>query len=251
MKSLEQKLVESEAKLENLSNTKIAINNRSIFVSIPVKPKDKIYIPPFKRNQKEKVYFARLDKSKSSDVLKFLNLLLECIRNQFLFLLVTFVVMLVILDQIVLCWDKNQNLRLDLPLGILMFLNLFLFVTFVVSSITFVPTVINLKLSILCFSLGFVMIYILLQVKINCFISFWKSNLLACERKLQDFGLSQKNCVISQIYFGSHGFSPTKPKMHAIWVRKNLLKNPKTLKNFKKTFLCVCVCVCVSCFLED
>ena len=103
MKSLEQKLVESEAKLENLSNTKIAINNRSIFVSIPVKPKDKIYIPPFKRNQKEKAYFARLDKSKSSDVLKFLNLLLECIRNQFLFLLVTFVVMLVILDQIVLC----------------------------------------------------------------------------------------------------------------------------------------------------
>ena len=103
MKSLEQKLVESEAKLENLSNTKIAINNRSIFVSIPVKPKDKIYIPPFKRNQKEKAYFAKLDKSISSDVLKFLNLLLECIRNQFLFLPVTFVVMLVILDQIVLC----------------------------------------------------------------------------------------------------------------------------------------------------
>ena len=103
MKTLEQKLVESEAKLENLSNTKIAINNRSIFVSIPVKPKDKIYIPPFKRNQKERAYFARLDKSKSSDVLKFLNLLLECIRNLFLCLLVTFVVLLVILDQIVLC----------------------------------------------------------------------------------------------------------------------------------------------------
>ena len=68
MKSLEQKLVESKAKLENLSNTKIAINNRSIFVSIPVKPKDKIYIPPFKRNQKEKVYFARLDKGESSNV---------------------------------------------------------------------------------------------------------------------------------------------------------------------------------------
>ena len=103
MKSLEQKLVESEAKLENLSNTKIAINNRSIFVSIPVKPKDKIYIPPFKRNQKEKAYFAKLDKSISSDVLKFLNLLLECIRNLFLCLPVTFVVLLVILDQIVLC----------------------------------------------------------------------------------------------------------------------------------------------------
>ena len=29
---------------------------------------EKVYIPPFKRNNKEKVYFARLDKGKSSDV---------------------------------------------------------------------------------------------------------------------------------------------------------------------------------------
>ena len=43
MKSLEQKLAESEAKLENLSNTKLAVDNRSIFVSIPTKPKEKIY----------------------------------------------------------------------------------------------------------------------------------------------------------------------------------------------------------------
>ena len=67
MKSLEQKLVESEAKLENLSNGKLAVDNRSFFVSI--KPKDeKVYIPPFKRNYKEKAYFARLDKGKSSNV---------------------------------------------------------------------------------------------------------------------------------------------------------------------------------------
>ena len=66
MTSLEQKLAEFEAKLENFSNTKLAVDNRSIFVSVPLKPKvDKIYIPPFKRNHKEKAYFARLDKAKS------------------------------------------------------------------------------------------------------------------------------------------------------------------------------------------
>ena len=32
----------------------------------------------------------------------------------------------------------------------------------------------------------------------------------------------QKNCVIPQKHFVSHGFSPTKAKMHAIWVRKDL-----------------------------
>ena len=38
---------------------------------------------------------------------------------------------------------QNQSLRLDLLLGILKFLNLFLFVTFVVSPVTFVLIVIN------------------------------------------------------------------------------------------------------------
>ena len=61
MKSFEQKLAESEAKHENLSNIKLAIDNRSVSVSI--KPKDdKVYITPFKRNHKDKTYFARLDK---------------------------------------------------------------------------------------------------------------------------------------------------------------------------------------------
>ena len=66
MKSLEQKLVESKAKIENLTSTKSA-DNRS--VSISLKPKtEKVYIPYFKRNNKENVYFARLDKGKSFDV---------------------------------------------------------------------------------------------------------------------------------------------------------------------------------------
>ena len=49
-------------------------------------------------------------------------------------------------------------------------------------------------------------------------------SLLTFERKLQDFGVSQKNCVIPQIHSSSHGFSPTKPKTCAIWVRKDFLK---------------------------
>ena len=65
MKSLEQELVESKAKIENL--TKPAIDNRSVFVSL--KPKtEKAYIPPFKRNNNENAYFARLDKGKNSNV---------------------------------------------------------------------------------------------------------------------------------------------------------------------------------------
>ena len=50
-----------------MTSTKPAVDNRSVSVSL--KPKtEKVYIPPFKRNNKEKAYFARLDKGKSSDV---------------------------------------------------------------------------------------------------------------------------------------------------------------------------------------
>ena len=67
MKSLEQELVESKAKIENLTSTKPVVDNRSVSVSL--KPKtEKIYIPHFKRNNKENSYFARLDKSKSFDI---------------------------------------------------------------------------------------------------------------------------------------------------------------------------------------
>ena len=50
-----------------MTNTKPSVDNRSVFISL--KPKtEKVYIPPFKRNNKEKAYFARLDKDKSFDV---------------------------------------------------------------------------------------------------------------------------------------------------------------------------------------
>ena len=69
MKSLKQKLTEFETKLKKLSSTKLDVDNKSFFISVPPKPKDdNVYIPPFKRNHKEKVYVTRLDKGKSSDV---------------------------------------------------------------------------------------------------------------------------------------------------------------------------------------
>ena len=46
MKSLEQELVESKAKIENLTCTKSVVDNRSVSVSL--KPKtEKVYILPF------------------------------------------------------------------------------------------------------------------------------------------------------------------------------------------------------------
>ena len=67
MKSLEQKLVEFRTKIENLTSTKPAVDNRNVSVSL--KPKtEKVCIPHFKRNNKENAYFARLDKGKSFDV---------------------------------------------------------------------------------------------------------------------------------------------------------------------------------------
>ena len=50
-----------------MTSTKSTIDNRSVSVSLKPKTK-KVYIPPFKRNDKENTYFARLDKGKSSDV---------------------------------------------------------------------------------------------------------------------------------------------------------------------------------------
>ena len=48
IKNLEQKLVKSRAKIENLTCTKFTIDNRSVSVSL--KPKtEKVYIPHFKR----------------------------------------------------------------------------------------------------------------------------------------------------------------------------------------------------------
>ena len=107
MKSLEQELVESKTKIENLTSTKPAVDNRSVSVSL--KPKtEKLYIPPFKRNNKENGYFARLDKGKSSyvdiEVSKPVSKPTVREHNKSIFVPTChLMVLLVILDQIVLC----------------------------------------------------------------------------------------------------------------------------------------------------
>ena len=50
-----------------MTSTKLAVDNRSVSVSLKSKT-EKVYIPPFKKNNKEKTYSARLDKGKNSDV---------------------------------------------------------------------------------------------------------------------------------------------------------------------------------------
>ena len=106
MKSLEQEFVESKAKIENLTSTKPTVDNRS--VSISLKPKtEKVYIPHFKRNNKEKVYIPHF-KGKSSDVNAEVSKPMSKpnVRkhNKSIFVLVCHLgVLLVILDQIVLC----------------------------------------------------------------------------------------------------------------------------------------------------
>ena len=97
-----------------MTSTKPAVDNRSVSVSLKPKTK-KVYIPPFKRNNKENAYFSRLDKGKSSDVdadvskPKSKPTVREHNKSVFV-LLVTFVVLLVIvivhihICLIVLCW---------------------------------------------------------------------------------------------------------------------------------------------------
>ena len=90
-----------------MTSTKLTVDNRSI--SISLKPKtEKFYNPPFKRNSKEKVYFARLDEGKSSDVdaevSKPMSKPNVRKHNKSIFVLVCHLgVLLVILDQIVIC----------------------------------------------------------------------------------------------------------------------------------------------------
>ena len=57
MKSLEQELVKSKAKIENLTCTKSVVDNKCVSVSLKPKTK-KVYIPLFKRNNKEKGLFC-------------------------------------------------------------------------------------------------------------------------------------------------------------------------------------------------
>ena len=145
MKSLEQELAYSKAKLENLTSTKHVVDDRSVFVSI--KPIDKVYIPPFKRNHKDKTYFARLDKGNkifdvNAEVSKLMSKPTTRVQKKFVFVH-TCHLCGVIGHIRPNCSLLRKKPKLELLLGISMFLNLFPFVTFVVFLVTFLLIVIN------------------------------------------------------------------------------------------------------------
>ena len=226
IKSLEQELVESKTQIENLTCTKSAVDNRS--VSISLKPKtEKVYIPHFKKNNKEKAYFARLDKGKSSDVdadvskPKSKPTIKE--HDKFVFVPTCHLCGVVghirpncsLLRQKPKSENRFATRNIDVP-------------KFVhVSHFCGVhghnhPNCHKLKSkhsvfqSRICDDISrtispYKLFHILLK----------NLSLLACEKNLQDFSFSQKIGVIPQIHSASHGFSPTKPKTRARWVRKD------------------------------
>ena len=145
MKSLEQELVESKTKIENLTSSKLAVDNKS--VSLSFKPKtEKVYIPHFKRNNKENTYFARLDRGKNYDVDTEVSKLMSkpTIREHNKSVFVPTCHICGVVGHIrPNCSLLRQKPKFETLLRILMSLNLFMFVTFVVSPVTFVLIVIN------------------------------------------------------------------------------------------------------------
>ena len=229
MKSLEQELVESKAKIENLTNTKPAVDNRSVSVSL--KPKtEKVYIPHFKRNNKEKTYFARLDKCKSSDVNAEVSKLMSKStvkeHNKSVFVPTCHLCGVVghirpncsLLRQEPKPVTGNLTRNTDVPkfVHVCHFCGVRGHIRPNCHKLKFKHSVFQSRI---CDDISLAispnkLFYMLLK----------KLSLLACERNLQDFSLSQKIGVIPQIHSTSHGFLPTKPKTHAIWVRKNSLR---------------------------
>ena len=229
MKNLEQELVESKAKTENLTSTNPTVNNKSVSVSLKPKTK-KAYIPHFKRNNKEKAYFVRLDKGKSSDVdaeiskPKSKPIVRE--HNKSVFVPTCHLCDVVghirpncfLLRQEPKLVTGNPTRNIDVP--------------------KFVPVChfcgVCGRIHPNCHKLKFKHFVFQSRIcdDISPAISPYKLfhillknlSLLACEKNLQDFSLSQKIGVIPQIHSASHEFSPTKPKTRVIWVRKDSLR---------------------------
>ena len=221
MKSLEQELVESKAKIENLTNTKPAVNNRSVSVSL--KPKiEKIYISPFKMNNKEKTYFPRLDKGKSSDVdaeiskPKSKPTVKEYNKSVF----VPTCHLCGIVSHIrPNCSLLRQKLKSETRFAVRNtdVLKFVLICYFCGVSSHIRPNCYKLKFKHSVFQ-SRICDHISPAISPNKLFHMLLKNLslLACERNFQDFSLSQKIGVIPQIHSASHGFLPTKSKTHAI-----------------------------------
>ena len=222
MKSLEQELVESKAKIENLTSTKPTVDNRSVSVSF--KPKtEKVYIPPFKGNNKEKAYFARLDKGKSSDVdtevskPKSKPTVREHNKSVFVPTCHLCGVFGHIKPNCSLLRQKRKSENIfavrntDVPkfVHVCHFCGVHGHIRPNCHKLKFKHSVFQSKI---CDDISPAispnkLFYMLLK----------NLSLLAHERNLQDFSLSQKIGVIPQIHSASYGFSPTKPKTHAIY----------------------------------
>ena len=213
-----------------MTHTKSAVDNRSVSVSL--KPKtEKVYIPHFERNNKEKDYFARLDKGKISDVdtevskpksklavkeyKKFVSVptchlcgVVGHIRpNCFL------------LRQEPKPMTRNPTRNTDVPkfVHVCHFCGVRGHIHPNCHKLNFKHSVFRSKI---CDDISpaispYKLFHMLLK----------NLNLLARERRLQDFSISQKIGVIPQIHSTSHGFSPTKLKTCAIWVRKDSLRS--------------------------
>ena len=212
-----------------MTSTKLAVDNRSVSVSL--KPKiEKVYIPHFKRNNKENVYFARLDKGKSSDVNAYVSKPKSkpTVRehNKSVFMPTCHICGVVghirpncyLLRQ----KPKSENRFVVRNIDVLKFV---LVCHFCGVHGHIRPNCHKLKFknsmfqSRICDDISpsispYKLFHIILK----------NLSLLACERNLQDFSLSQKIGVIPQIHSAFHGFSPTKPKTRAIWVRKDSLR---------------------------
>ena len=229
MKSLEQELVESKSKIENLTSTKPAVGNRSVSISLKLKT-EKVYISPFKRNNKEKAYFARLNKGKNSDVdvevskPKSKPTVIE--HNKSVFVPTCHLCGVVghirpncsLLRQKPKSENKFAVRNTDVPkfVPICHFCGVHGHIRPNCHKLKFKHSVFQSRI---CDDISpaispYKLFHIILK----------NLSLLACERNLQDFSLSQKIGVISQIHSVSHGFSPTKPKTRAIWVRKDSLR---------------------------
>ena len=212
-----------------MTSSKPAVNNKSVSVSL--KPKtEKVYIPPFKRNNKENTYFARLDKGKSSDVnaevSKSKSKSTVTLHNKSIFVPTCHLCGVVghirpycsLLRQKpkseTRFFVKNTNVPKFVPVC-----------HFCGVSGHIHPNCHKLKFKHSVFQSRICDDISPAISPYKLFHIFLKNlSLLTCERNLQDFSLYQRIGIIPQIHFASHGFSPTKPKTRAIWVRKDSLR---------------------------
>ena len=208
------------SKIENLTSTKLVVANISVFVSLKSKT-EKVYIPYFKRNNKEKAYFARLDKGKSSDVDVEVSkpMAKPTVRehNKSIFVPICHLCGVVghIRPNCSLLRQKPKSgtriaVKNTVPKFVLVchFCGISSHICLNFHKLKFKHSVFQSRI---CDDISpaispYKLFHMLLKYL----------SLLVCERNLQDFSLSQKIGVIPQIHSASHGFSPTKPKTCAI-----------------------------------